>query len=62
MISINSTIFFMACMTVLIVLNPILLKYDKLEILKIISVVNVFILIIVAHQLSQWYDIVGKVF
>jgi hypothetical protein len=62
MISINSTIFFMACMAVLIVLNPILLKYDKLETLKYISIINVFILIVVLHQISQWYNIIGKVF
>ena len=52
----------MACMAVLIVLNPILLKYDKLETLKYISIINVFILIVVLHQISQWYNIIGKVF
>jgi hypothetical protein len=49
-------------MAILIILNPILLKYDKLEALRYISIINVVVLIIVVHQLSQWYNIIGKVF
>jgi hypothetical protein len=60
MLELDVTVILMMLIAVIIIITPILLKYEKLEVIRIISGINLVLMIIVAHQLLQMYGYITE--